>query len=130
MSRRCLAALFAADAANDHSSDSILNQPDVEPTSDKRTVAAFIENRIRFEGELLERNDISGRQGKRPGVFHMEDLHDRYVSGLGTVNERLQMLDEERHIGIAPIGPMPERFLDVNHEKRGFYTRHKQDLPG
>ena len=60
MPRGGLAALFGAYAGNDQAADTVLDEPDVEAAADECTVAAFVEDRVRGEGEPSKRHDVAG----------------------------------------------------------------------
>jgi len=47
----------------------------------------------------------------------MKDLHGWNVASLGTIDERLEPEQEQRHIVIAPIGTMSKRLLGINDQQ-------------
>jgi fructose-bisphosphate aldolase, class II len=108
MPRGSFTALFGADAGNDDAADAVLDQPGVEAAANERTVAAFVEDRVRCEREPRKRDDVARTERKGPRFFDVENLHDRDFAKSGAVDERLHTLHKQGHVTIAPIGAMAE----------------------
>lgn len=118
VARGGLAALFGADAGHDDSANPMLRKPDVKSAADKGTVTAFSEYRIRRERQIPQRCNVPRFEREGTGVLDVKNLDHWDFAGLGSGDERSQAVEESRHVGVAPVRTMTERFLYVNDKKR------------
>src|SRR5262249_55246527 len=118
VARGCLAALFGSDARDDYTVDAVLREPDINSAPNQGAVAALLEDSISRERHLLQGHNITRFQREWAGILDVKNLDDRDFAGLSAADQRLQALNERRHVGVAPVWTMTKRFLHVNDKKR------------
>jgi hypothetical protein len=117
MACRSLTALLGTNPGNDQPADAVLHQPDIESAADERAVAALVKHGVRCNRDAVDCFHVAGCCRERAALFYMKDLHDWNVASLGTIDERLEPEQEQRHVVIAPIRTMSKRLLRINDQE-------------
>jgi hypothetical protein len=67
---------------------------------------------------------VAGFGRERAALFHMKYLHDWNVTSLCAIDERLEPVQKQWHIVIAPIRSMSKRLLSIDYQERCSNSGH------